>query len=179
MRISAVTWLLAFSAPLIANACNDPPDHEAIRAHKRMLVRRSNNSNTAAASPTHPTTTTTVVLAAPSAAPPTPAPSAGTSNPSPGTAAPTSAAPSAAPPYVPPANPYATIPLADITSGAPAEALPSLATTYTAGMTPPVNDAPLLPSCKHLSQYLLNNFLINFSDFKSFHLSTREHRPPD
>jgi len=155
MKASVLTWLLAISAPLIALACDEAPDYNVIRAHKRMLAKRQNNlaspppASASASSSSHSGTVIAAPTSSSAPAPPAPpAPPAGGSStgaaPS-GTVTGTPSAP-AGPAFTPPTDPYATIPLSAITSGAPSEALPTLATTYQAGATPPVSGAPLLPS---------------------------------
>jgi len=149
MRTTTFTWLLALSTPFLVLACNDPPNLEAIRSHKRMLARRQNSNLASAAgsssSGTHvPAPTSSSATGASIPAPTTPVPTAsapaGVSGTVTGTPAP------AGPVFTPPTDPFATIPLSAITSGALSEALPTLATTYAAGATPPVSGAPLLPS---------------------------------
>ncbi|KZT40278.1 glycoside hydrolase/deacetylase [Sistotremastrum suecicum HHB10207 ss-3] len=144
--LSKAALALAASSLFLSSvyAHADPNAHAINDNHKRLAARQIQQAAASGAS-------SVTVTSTPPAGSTTPG-GAGSSSPAPAQGTTTSGPAATGTPPTPtsietlPTDPFATIPLNEITSGAPPEATPPLQTTYQAGVTPPVSGAPVLPS---------------------------------
>jgi len=120
-KLAAIACAVVVSIPSFVAACSDHPDPAVIQARKRFLQARQ----ASASSGSHVTSSATSSTSPPAGVTPTP---------------------TVAGPGTVPTDPFATIPLTAITSGAPSEVTPPLQTTPAAGQQPPISGAPVLPS---------------------------------